>query len=199
MRMVRGLPEALRREAAGLYWKAFGSKLGRVLGPDDRALAFIEGAILASHAIVALDDEGRLLGLVGFKTPEGSFADGSYGLLRRVYGTWGGLWRGLALELLTREVDNARFLIDGLCVAPWARGQGIGSRLLAEAMALARARDYGEIRLDVVETNPRARALYERLGFVALRTERLGVLRHLFGFEAATTMVRGLGREATAP
>lgn len=195
MRVVLGLPGTLRREAAGLYWQAFGAKLGRVLGPEARALDFLEAAILPGHAIVALDEDGGLLGLIGFKTPDGAFADGSYGMLRRVYGVWGGLWRGMALGLLSREVDNARFLIDGLCVADAARGRGIGSRLLAEAMALARARDYGEIRLDVVVSNPRAQALYERLGFVALHTERLGPLRHLFGFEAATTMVRGLAAE----
>jgi ribosomal protein S18 acetylase RimI-like enzyme len=48
------------------------------------------------------------------------------------------------------------------------------------------------LRLDVIDTNLRARALYERLGFRAVRSESLGPLRHLFGFQTAITMVRAL-------
>ena len=45
----------------------------------------------------------------------------------------------------------------------------------------------------MIETNPRARALYEREGFIATRTDRLGLLRYAFGFDAATTMIRVIG------
>jgi hypothetical protein len=44
----------------------------------------------------------------------------------------------------------------------------------------------------VVDTNPRARALYEREGFRVISETRMGVLRHVFGFESAATMVRDL-------
>ncbi len=192
MRVVAGLPEALRPAAARLYWLAFGGKLGRVLGPEARALAFLERAIAPGHALAALSPEGGLLGVIGFQTPAGGFAQGSFAALRAGYGRAGATWRAAALWALTREVDNARFLIDGICVAPGLRGQGIGSALIEAAAALARAQGYGEMRLDVIDTNLRARALYERLGFRAIRTERIGPLRHLFGFEAAVTMVRPL-------
>jgi hypothetical protein len=42
----------------------------------------------------------------------------------------------------------------------------------------------------VVDTNARARALYERRGFVVDRTEPIGPLRLIFGFRAAHSMVR---------
>ncbi len=190
MQIVRGIPDDFRFAAADLYWHAFGTKLSRMLGPRDRAVRFLEGSIRLENAIAAIGENGRLLGFVAFQTREGAFTDLSLRSLSPAYGRAGALWRSVALRLLMREVDNARFLIDGLCVAPRARGQGVGSRLLAEAAALAAERAYGEMRLEVTDTNPRARALYQRLGFVALRTERLGLSRHVFGFEAATTMVR---------
>ena len=56
-------------------------------------------------------------------------------------------------------------------------------------------RGYGWVRLDVIDSNWRARALYERQGFLATRTESLGLLRLLFGFSASTTMVRPLALE----
>lgn len=185
-----GLPDALRAQAARLYWQAFGEKLGRVMGPDDRAHAYLCRVIRADHAIVALDAGGTLLGLVGFKTPEGSFAGGGLGDLVGIYGLFGGLWRSTLLRLLQREVDNDRFLLDGICVSAAAQGRGVGTALIEAVCDEAQARGYPAVRLDVIDTNTRARALYERRGFVAACSEPLGPLRHVFGFDAAIMMVR---------
>lgn len=195
MIVQRGLPEALRGDAARLYWAAFGAKLGPVLGPESRALRFFGRVIRADHAFAALDDQGALIGLAGFKTPEGSFAGGSGADLTAVYGTIGAAWRGMLLWALNREVDNERFLLDGICVAETARGQGVGSALIDRICAEGHRRGYKAVRLDVIDSNARARALYERLGFVPVHTERLGILRFIFGFSAATTMIKPINQD----
>jgi GNAT superfamily N-acetyltransferase len=46
------------------------------------------------------------------------------------------------------------------------RSQGIGTQLLGRALQLARERGASQVTLCVDTDNPRARALYERLGFV---------------------------------
>lgn len=79
--------------------------------------------------------------------------------------------------------------MDGIVVSDAARGQGIGTRLLAAIKDEALARGCTSVRLDVIDSNPRARALYEREGFVAGHRSDLGPLRHLFGFRSATEMV----------
>ena len=117
IRIEQGLPDALRAEAAALYWQAFGGKLGRVLGPEDLALRFLTRVMRADHCLTAIDADGHLVGLAGFKTRHGSFAGGSEADLRAIYGQIGGRWRGLLLRLLGNEGDNRRFLLDGLCVA----------------------------------------------------------------------------------
>jgi ribosomal protein S18 acetylase RimI-like enzyme len=185
-----GLPPSLRDQAAVIYWQAFGGKLGRVMGPDARAHAFLARVMRADHALVARDEAGALLGLAGFKTPQGSFAGGSWTDMQAIYGLAGLAWRLPLLALLSREVDNDRFLLDGICVAPAARGLGVGSALMAAIEDEARARGYGYVRLDVIDTNWRARALYERLGYIGIKTAPLGPLRHVFGFDAAVTMVK---------
>jgi ribosomal protein S18 acetylase RimI-like enzyme len=185
-----GLPPSLRDQAAVIYWQAFGGKLGRVMGPDARAHAFLARVMRADHALVARDEAGALLGLAGFKTPQGSFAGGSWADMQAIYGLAGLAWRLPLLALLSREVDNDRFLLDGICVAPAARGLGVGSALMAAIEDEARARGYGYVRLDVIDTNWRARALYERLGYIGIKTAPLGPLRHVFGFDAAVTMVK---------
>ncbi len=185
-----GLPEALRADAAKLYWQAFGGKLGRVMGPDARAHRYLERVIRADHAVVALDGAGRLIGLAGFKTPVSGFAGGDWADMRAIYGLFGTGWRGALLGLLSREVDNERFLLDGICVASTHRSRGVGRALLSAIDDEARARGYAQVRLDVIDTNWRARALYERLGFVLVKTDNIGLLRHAFGFTAALTMVK---------
>ncbi|RYI22944.1 MAG: GNAT family N-acetyltransferase [Acetobacteraceae bacterium] len=190
--IFRGLHPPLRPQAARLYWEAFGGKLGRVLGPDERALRFFQRVIRADHCFTALDDDGQLVGMAGYKSPAGSFAGGSWDDLAAVYGRWGGRLRGSLLWALGREIDNDRFLIDGICVGRAHRGNGVGSMLLAALFQEAAERGYGAVRLDVIRDNWRARALYERHGFRATRTEELGALRFLFGFASSTTMVRPL-------
>lgn len=187
-----GLHPELRTQAARLYWEAFGGKLGRVMGPDDKALAFFQRVISLDHCLAALDEDGQLIGIAGFKTPKGGFASGGWKDLTAVYGPLGGRLRGMLLWALNRDVDNDRFLVDGICVSRAHRGRGVGSLLLAALYDQALGRGYRSIRLDVVDDNWRARALYEREGFLATRTERTGLLRHLFGFASSTTMVRPL-------
>ena len=190
--IYHGLPVHLRSDAARLYWQAFGGKLGLVLGPEPLAFRLLDRVMQGDHAIVALSHHGALLGLVGFKSPDGAFAGGGLADLRSVYGLPGALWRAGLLRLLERDLDNDRFLMDGICVANAARGQGVGTALLQAIYAEGRSRGYPSVRLDVIDANPRARALYERQGFKPTRTSKLGLLRLVFGFSTATTMVRSL-------
>lgn len=184
-----GLPDDLRPDAARLYWLAFGSKLGRLLGPEARALRYLEFTLRADHAVVALDQKDHLLGIAGFKSPAGSFAGGTLRDMQGAYGVFGAAWRSWLLSRLSRDVDNRRFLIDGICVAPGLRSHGIGTALIGALCSEARKRGYPEIRLEVIDSNRRARDLYARLGFVVLKTERTGLMAYIFGFRAATTMV----------
>ena len=61
---------------------------------------------------------------------------------------------------------------------------------MAAICAEARLRGYESVRLDVVDSNWRAQALYLRLGFVETQRQHIGMLRHVFGFQSAITMVR---------
>lgn len=188
----RGFPGSDRALVAALYWNAFGSKLGRALGPDHLALAYLENALIPSHALTARSAGGTLIGVVGFKTPMGGLVAGGWRAMTQVYGIIGATWRTALLAALGSDIDNHRFLVDGLFVAPPMRGQGVGSALIDALIEEGVRRGYHELRLEVIEENIRARALYQRKGFVAIGRHRIGILALVFGFRAATTMVRPL-------
>lgn len=187
-RITKGFTEAERSTVAALYWEAFGAKLSLGLGPDARALAFLERVSDPDYALCARNAQGALLGVAGFKTKEGALIGGELGDLYHVYGAFGTLWRAALLSLLERNLEPRSLLMDGIFVTQQARGLGIGTALLQAIKDEAAAQGCTEVRLDVIDTNPRARGLYEREGFIAGKVQSLGPLKRLFGFSSATEM-----------
>jgi len=179
-----------REKVAALYWQAFGAKLGKVMGPDARARAFFVSVLNPEFALVARATDGRLLGLAGFKTGDGGLVEGGLTEMAQVYGWIGAVWRAALLSVLERKLQPDVFQMDGIFVDATARGMGVGTALLDAVADAAAKRGLDRVELDVIDTNPRARALYERVGFRAIKTERTGPFRWVFGFDSATRMVR---------
>ncbi|MET9684968.1 GNAT family N-acetyltransferase [Streptomyces coeruleorubidus] len=192
----RGVPVGAERRAAKLYWDAFGRKLGPALNPPGKAVPFIAAHLNADRAVCALLD-GQLVGLAGYQLGGRALTGGSASAVLRAYGHLRGLHRLPLLALFERRPAPGQLVMDGIAVAPDVRGRGVGSLLIEEVAAVATEQGCREIRLDVIDTNPRARALYERCGFTAVRTERTPYLRRLLGFGAVTTMHRPV--EADGP
>lgn len=188
-RITIGFAAAERDLAARLFWSAFQGKLWRLLAPEASAIAFISRALCPDYAIAARAGDGTLLGLAGFKTGSCGLLAGGPRDLARVYGWPGALWRAPLLALMTRRIGPCELLMDGIFVAEEARGQGVGTALLSAIKAHAVAQGAHSVRLDVVDTNRRAQALYLREGFVPVGGENLGLLRHVFGFRSTTRMV----------
>ena len=185
--LTRGFSETERNRVARLYWEAFQQKLRVPMGPEARAIAFLERVVNPDFAIAARRD-GELLGLAGFKTADGALVGGTMRDLWEVYGL-SCIWRVPIVALLERELADDILLMDGIFVDANARGQGVGTRLLDAIKEEARAQHKSNVRLDVIDTNPRAKALYERVGFRAAGEQKLGPLRHIFGFSSATEMI----------
>ncbi len=190
----RGLPAGAERRVAELYWEAFGRKLRPALDPPEKAVPFIAAHLNADRAVCALLN-GRLVGLAGYRLGGRGLTGGTAGAVLHAYGRLRGLHRVLLLTLFERRPGAGQLLMDGIAVDPDLRGRGVGSLLIEEVAAVAAEQGFREIRLDVIDTNPRARALYERRGFTAVRTEETPYLRRLLGFGAVTTMRRPVGTD----
>ncbi|MFH8607309.1 GNAT family N-acetyltransferase [Streptomyces sp. NPDC018029] len=193
----RGVPEGSETRVAALYWEAFGRKLGAALNPPDKARAFLAAHLHHDRGVVALVD-GEVAGVAGYQLDERGLTGGSAGDVLATYGTLRGLPRLPLLLLMERRPADGELVMDGIAVAAEHRGKGIGSLLLREIAAVAAEHSCRRVRLDVIDVNPRARALYERHGFVAVRTEKTPYLRGLMGFGAVTTMHRPVTPAASA-
>ena len=186
--IIDGFESDQKAQVTRLFWDAFKQKLSFALKPEEKAFEFLELVIDADHAISAVNFNGDVIGVAGFKTDMGAFVGGGIKELCQVYGPFGGIWRAGVLLLLDRSKEKVTLLMDGLFVSDKARGLGVGSALLNAIKKEASKRGYSRVRLDVIDSNPRARALYEREGFVAEDTSDFGPLRYFFGFQEVTTM-----------
>jgi len=94
------------------------------------------------------------------------------------YGPWAGVGvivRGLRVESVIRPPRPRELYLCHLGVVPARRGGGLGSALIRHLLRQRRAGLHDYVALDVAVTNPRAEALYRRLGFdvTALRRSAL--------------------------
>lgn len=187
-----GVAEEFRDQAAALYDSAFGGKFAVAIPDESKRVALLRESLDLSYVFGAFRDD-RLVGIAGYKTSSGSLTSGiTYERLINRLGFFGGHRAAIIFSLYERELRAGELLMDGIAVDAAARGEGIGSHLLADLVRFADEEGYEAARLDVIDTNPRARDLYERHGFVATKTEHFGYLRWLLGFGAATTLTRSL-------
>jgi len=103
----------------------------------------------------------------------------------RCYGPAGGarvILRGLQIERVVVPPRRADlFYIGNLAIAPHLRGRGLGQRLLEHMHHEARSRGARLTALDVSVENPRAEALYARLGYEVVG-EMPSTLRNAAGY-----------------
>ncbi len=171
-----------------LFDAAFAGKLSVLVPVVGRRRAVLRESIDLERAYAAYRGD-RLCGICGFHHLGRSFTGGlgARSFFRHL-GFLGGLRACVVGALLVRKPAEGELLLDGVAVAAENRGGGIGSALLAALKEFASHHGYHHIRLDVVDSNPRAQALYQRHGFVTATRRETSLLTRGMGFAAVTTM-----------
>jgi ribosomal protein S18 acetylase RimI-like enzyme len=188
IQFLLGVPEEHRQSAAELYDEAFGAKFSVAISDKDKRMQLITSGLKLEFAYCAVKGS-RLVGLTGFHSDQGSLTSGiTYRSLLSYLGFIKGNWAAVIFSLYERTPKKGELVMDGISVRSDVRGLGIGTQLLKLLIVHATKHKFASIRLDVIDTNDRARTLYERIGFKSVRTERFEYLRWLLGFGASTTM-----------
>lgn len=186
--IIHGVHAHNRDAAVRLYWHGFGTKLWFVMGPTSVASDFVGDVMSLRQAFSAVDAQGKLVGIIGFRTQYDCFVGGTGRDLRTHYGRFGGIWRGFVLSLVGTALPDGTLDVDGVVVDPSRRGQGIGQALIGALVDHARTQGFDRLRLVVTRKNRRARALYHRLGFRVNRTNFNPLMGVFFGFSYSYTM-----------
>lgn len=188
-----GLPRELRDQAVEIFEEAFGRKLRSAVRDPAKRMEFMRRAFLADHTIIARRGD-VLLGMAGLSSKDGDYGGGLMGRswdprpYRDLLGWSGAIWAVWGTRLSDRRPKADEIYIDGIAVSPTARGLGIGTRLLDEAQAIARAGGKRFVRLDVIDTNPRAQALYARLGYKVTSVHSFRCMERWLGFGGMISM-----------
>ncbi len=183
-----GIPERYKLEAVELYDEAFNEKLSLAIPCEKARKKLFYENFMPQYAIGAIS-KNTLHGIAGFHTNEGSLTGTiSYRALLSQLGFLRGNRAALVFSLYERKPKPGEIVMDGIAVRSNPRVSGIGSTLLDEIIKYAKQHGYNSVRLDVIDTNPRAKALYERLGFRTVSTEYFPYLRKILGFGGVTTM-----------
>lgn len=183
-----GLPEQYKQDAVLLYEEAFGNKFSVAVKDYKQRINLIDSCMNPDYAIVAISDN-KLLGIAGFHTTDGSLTGGiTYKKLQSQLGFFKGNWAAFVFGLFSRKPAADQLVMDGIAVHKSARGKGIGSVLLDRVAEYAKEFHFKTVRLDVIDTNPRARKLYIGKDFKVIKTDSFPYLRWLLGFGASTRM-----------
>ncbi|MDQ1308619.1 MAG: hypothetical protein QG671_4454 [Actinomycetota bacterium] len=164
----------LNEAAGGLFDSLLGKRgpaiLAAVIAQPVHAYSF-------EHAVVA-EASGEPLGFCqGFPdgTPAGTGAMVAAARLRAVRAFSVAVLGWPVFAALERHQPGEWYL-QAVAVRPQARGLGLGSTLLRDALTRAVAADCDTLTLDVDVANEGAIALYERLGLEVVSTSRRAVL-----------------------
>ncbi len=193
MLIHRGFGDDQRPRLAALLWEGFSAKFERLLRDRDSAVEVLAPGLNPAGVVTAVDGD-EIVGVMLLKHrdwPEPM--DGRFRDWMRTFGVVSGAARLVAFGAMEERAAQGVLVVDGIAVAPEARGLGIGSRLMAEAETIAGELELAELKLEVVVENRAALRLYERLGYRVTTTTKAGpVLRRLVGLTAYHEMRKAL-------
>jgi ribosomal protein S18 acetylase RimI-like enzyme len=170
------IPEELHHQAAIICCEGFLSPIEWLFGSKQKAIAVLEHSFDSELGVIA-QLQGQLVGFVGLKYENRPFLKFERSHCIRELG----LLRGLLAFLILNNISPTKPLSDEVYIAVLVvdasmRGKGIGSLLMQAAFDIAQKNQCTAVVLDVANTNPDARRLYERLGFKLVRTIELKYL-----------------------
>lgn len=187
--ITTGFAESERVRVGAVYWVAFAGKLGPAFPGRTSGRRIVARALRPDRMLVAR--AGRdVMRVCGLHHDGRGVLDLSWRLLRRDLGPMAALRASALPAVLDRPERPGALVLDGVAVAAGHRGRGIGTALLDAADRLARDRGDRAVRLSVVDADPRAEALYRRLGFGVVGAGSIGPLARVYGFRRYRTMER---------
>ena len=181
-----GVPMKQRRRVATIIHTTFESKLHRIIGFDQFSSLVVEH--LRNDRILVAWDKGVIVGVGGLKFEGKDFLEITNSqLLRALHYN---VVRFTLLGLMFYDsVDQKELLLDVLAVSHERRSRGIGTQIIQYVINFAHSQGFDKVKLSVVDTNERAKQLYQRLGFQVSKIQRIPFpWNRIYGINSASEM-----------
>jgi len=188
-----GIQAEHKEEATRLYANAFASKFVKILGSQQEIIDLFINGINEDRGISALSENNELLGISGFNLNGQSLVNLKFKDFVKQYGLIRGSIKLLIITFIfDRDSDGEKqLLMDGIVVKEGNRGMGIGKQLFQKLEQYAKENELSSIKLDVIDENPKAKKLYEKIGFVSKKYQKVPkMIQNLIGVSWVTTMVK---------
>jgi ribosomal protein S18 acetylase RimI-like enzyme len=182
-------------DAARLYAIAFQTKFLKILGNPEEVTQLLKDGINLQRGISAISANNELLGISGFQLDNTSLTEIKFRTFFTKYGLINGAFKYIILMVLFHRKPDKKnqLLMDGIVVKEGERGRGIGKQLFIELEKFSKQSKITSIKLDVIDENPKAKKLYESIGFVPTKYSKTPkFIYKLIGVSGVTTMVKEL-------
>ena len=190
------LPAPFKPLAIDIFLHGFHPKIEHLmLRPkswDQARRVYLDGADFSS-ALYAFSGN-TLVGVLGIHHQETRFIHLHFPTLKKEFGIMGGVIRKLTGSVFKDLHPLARneMRVQAIAVSPEARGQGVGTALLDAFFKHGFDKGCSVFRLEVVNTNTRAKALYKTLGFETCGQIPFGPIAWRAGFSSQYRMRKPL-------
>ncbi len=192
---VKKISTIQQNEFADLAYEAFLKKIRHLWlfnKTEGQAKQFLTSAAIFENGVYALLDD-TVVGYIALDKRDASFFKYELKNFTKIFGKWGGLWRYAFHKIVNyfeTPLNDNEAKVEMIAVNKSVRGQGIGEQLLLTAFEQVKKENISKIFLEVVDTNPKAKKLYERLGFSTLKVDTLGKITQKAGFSKVYLMCK---------
>jgi ribosomal protein S18 acetylase RimI-like enzyme len=188
IKIIQNINEVQKSEVVRMYYQAFPKKFNYLwlfIKDEKKVNVVLHDCIKFEDGIYAVLD-GKVVGFVGLETDMGFYTQLKLSAFLKAFPIVSAIWRYVAYgiyRLFHGKTGNNAVHIDPLVVDTKARGLGVGTTLLEVVFDYAKKMNKKKVILEVVDTNLRAKKLYERMGFQVVKIENTMFLTSRAGFQ----------------
>ena len=176
-----------RIRAIEILYDAFEQKIRALIKSKEKALAIYNKSLKNDQVFYALLD-GNVVGLIGLQYKNKTFLEFKYRDLRKYFNPLQSYFIYRIYKLTSPKIKDDVLRIDSIAVDKSFRNLGIGTQLINKVFEFAKNKGFKEVILEVINTNPKAKGLYERIGFKEKKIVRYYFLTRSAGFSSEYIM-----------
>ena len=193
MHIKQNLPEKYIPQVTELFLSALGEKFIPILGNNEKSKKLFALSLNLENCFYA-EEDSMLLGVVAFQTSRETFFAPTLKSIQSLYGKIKGLYKGILLSLMEHKTEQDELYIEAIAVSTAARGKGVGTQLLEIIFTFAKEKGLHNVTLQVIDTNPRAKTLYEKNGFTVIKKENIWPINKIIGwpFNRVYVMIKSI-------